>query len=123
MTRATTGWRRIRGLMAALVLAVLVLGPGMDAYVCRDEGVPSATAASSAVVAAQDAAIHTDAGHAEDGDGLGPCAHGHCHPVFFTSPHSAQIGEAKAVTQRLLPPQASVVRSDMQFGLMRPPRA
>lgn len=110
--------------MAALVLTVLAFGPSIDAYVCRDEGIASVTAGSAADVAQAHAdGVHTDGAHTEHGDGQGPCAHGHCHPVFFTSPLPAQIREARAVAQRPALPQASIVLSDLQFGLMRPPRA
>jgi 4-hydroxyphenylpyruvate dioxygenase-like putative hemolysin len=111
--------------MAALMLAVLAFGSSIDAYVCRAEAIPPATASSSADEAAQHAeALHAHAFPSEHDDGEGPCVHGHCHhAIFFVDTPPVQIGQAGAVPQRLSPRRTSVALSDLQFGLMRPPRA
>lgn len=125
MNKAIAAWRGIGGLMAALILAVLAFGPSIDAYVCQGEAVHPAVAASSAGEAVQHAeALHAHAFPAAHDDGEGPCVHGHCHhAIFFADTPPVQIGQAGAVPQRLSPRRTSVALSDLQFGLMRPPRA
>jgi hypothetical protein len=107
--------------LAALVLTVLTLGPGLDGLLCKDEG--SLSAAAADMPAAQ---VSSADGHSEPADeGAGVCVHGHCHhaaPYVPTSPEAAET------PQDLLgvahpPPRDRVPTSDPKFGLMRPPRA
>lgn len=123
MARTSTWWRRLGTALAALVLTVLTLGPGLDGLICRDDGGLSASAAEMAVSAA-------DAHELEHGRDAGPCVHGacvhgHCH---HGGPYVA-ADFAVAETQHDLrrtgqsPPRGRVPISDPQFGLMRPPRA
>lgn len=107
--------------LAALVLAVLTLGPGLDGLLCKDEG--RIGAASAELPATQVSSVD---GHSDPPDGgPGVCAHGHCHhaaPYVPASPAAAEdpldlLGPAHAL------PRYRAPRPDPTFGLRRPPRA
>ena len=120
MSRTGKGWRAIGGLLAVLVLAVLTFGSSLDAYVCRGEGVLTVAAADAAAGAHSAQAPAAD--HHSDSDDA--CVHGHCHHgSAFVSAQPATYGALARSAHRLIPGRAPVVLSDLQFGLMRPPRA
>jgi hypothetical protein len=107
--------------LAALVLTVLTLGPGLDNLLCRDEGGLSAMAAEAPAPA-----VSPDDGHSELTDeGVGVCVHGHCHhaaPYVPASPAAAENPQ-DLLSIAHPPPRDRVPTSDPKFGLMRPPRA
>ena len=77
--RAFRTWaRRIGGGAVALVLALLVLAPSLDAVTCAADGISPVVAAgpASAVTAAPVGAAAADL---HDLDAPGPCIHGHAH--------------------------------------------
>lgn len=119
MTGLSTWWRRAGGLLAALVLTVLTFGPGLDTYICRDEGGMSAAAAEQAV-AVQDETSSAE-GHEK---ALGACVHGHCHhSAAYTAGEVELTQEQPFLGDKHAVPQVAVRSSDPKFGLMRPPRA
>jgi hypothetical protein len=110
--------------LAALVLAVLTLGPGLDGLLCRDEGGLSAAAATLAV-AAEAGPDGQDEDHTPGPPHQDACLHGHCH---HASPY---VDAARVATDR--PPRLAAVDHALQpasppasqptSGLKRPPRA
>lgn len=126
MTGYSTWWRRLGGLLAALVLVVLALGPGLDTMVCGGEGGMSAAAAES-VGADHSTAVSADIGHAGDQDhdqGLDPCIHGHCHHSAAYVPIGlGAVPEAQVLPARHVIALATVTALDRKFQLKRPPRA
>lgn len=124
MARISAWWRRLGTALAALVLTVLTLGPGLDGLICRDEGGLSASAAEMVVAAGVDS---HEPDHGLDGGPCvhGPCVHGHCHhggPYVATDLAAAETLHDLTRAGRA-PPRGRVPTSDPQFGLMRPPRA
>jgi hypothetical protein len=121
MARTSPWWRKVGMALAALVMTVLTFGPSLDSIVCQDErGLSAAAAEQPMTQAGPDVDV---AGH--DNEGLGACAHGHCHhggayvsvaPVAAETRHDL-TGAAHAL------PRERVPTSDPKFGLMRPPRA
>lgn len=106
--------------LAALVLTVLAVGPGLDRLICRDEAGMSAAAAEWIVT---DEVEANDTKHVSNEGGA--CLHGHCH-------HSAPFAVAIPVAADAPMVQASSVHrlardrvgtSDPKFGVERPPRA
>lgn len=119
MARTSPWWRKVGMALAALVLTVLTLGPGLDGLVCRDEGSLSAVAAELPAAAADDVAPEP----LEEGPGI--CVHGHCH---HSAPYVSATPAANALSVPLLAVAHPFVRdrvptSDPKFGLIRPPRA
>ena len=118
MARTPPWWRKIGMALAALVLAVLTLGPGLDGLVCRDEG--------GAVAAAPIAAEAASDGHSGSADqGADICVHGHCHhsaPYVPSALASVETRDHLTGDAHLLA-RARIPTSDPKFGLMRPPRA
>lgn len=126
MRGLVSSWRACGGLLVALVLAVLVMGPSLDALLCRDDAAAHAVAGATGqdLLAAQDAPADAD----DDGDDdAGPCVHGHCH-------HGASVGAPPAIaiaiadrasgTGTLHPlVEVSLPPGQSPFGLDRPPRA
>lgn len=110
----------VRWLVAALLVAVLSLGPSVDALVCGDDLGMNAAAAETTILAGQ--SVNTPA----DDHGSAPadvCIHGHCHhfapfvPIDDPTVMASDLPSANHVLGR------SVVRkTDPQFGLKRPPR-
>ncbi|MGA0605274.1 hypothetical protein ACO2Q0_04665 [Phenylobacterium sp. VNQ135] len=121
MARTSSWWRKVGMALAALVLAVLTLGPGLDGLLCQDEGGLSAVAAE--MPAAEASAADDHSGPRDEGSGV--CVHGHCHhaaPCVSASPAATEqpcnpIGVAHPL------PRDRAPTSDPKFGLMRPPRA
>lgn len=112
--------------LAALVLSLLTLAPGLDGLLCREDGGLQAVAAerqAGAVTLVAVTADHRDTGAA--GDGRGVCLYGHCHhatPCVGESPAAAEAPVRLAAVDHLVP-QAVEPASEPTFGLMRPPRA
>ena len=94
MARTSPWWRKVGMALAALVLTVLTLGPGLDGLLCRDDGSFSAVAAELPVAAAAD---KIDPGPLDEGPGV--CVHGHCH-------HSAPFVPATPAASELSAPPA-----------------
>lgn len=119
MPHSSSWWRRLGAALSALVLAVLVLGPSLDAIICHDDLSMSAAAAEALT---ERAAPHQDRSD-HGGDGLA-CVHGHCHhgsayaPVAFAA---VEGREALRAEHKLF--RVRVEISDPKFGLKRPPRA
>ena len=114
-------WRKVGMVLAALVLTVLTLGPGLDGRICRDEGSLSAVAAELPVAAAP----ADDAGPPPLDEGRGICIHGHCHHSAPYVPATLAAGELSAPLLAVAHPfvRNRVPISDPKFGLIRPPRA
>lgn len=112
--------------LAALVLGLLTLAPGLDGLLCREDDGLLAVAAerqAGAVTLAAVTADHRDAAAAAEG--LGVCLYGHCHhttPCVGEGPAAVEAPVRLAVVDHLLP-QAVAPASEPTFGLMRPPRA
>jgi hypothetical protein len=104
--------------LAALVVAVLAFGPGLDGLVCGEEGGMAAAAAEHSPAAASG---HSTGGHADDD--LGACVHGHCHHAASQAPPVTIAAAGPALTRdRHGLRRARVATSDPKFGLLRPPR-
>lgn len=124
MAGRSTWWRRLGGLLAALVLAVLTMGPSLDALICGGEDGMSAAAAVQTVDS--DHAVAVEDGHGQsphDGD-LTPCMHGHCHHGAPYVPAALSDAEEPSVlTDGHDLDRVTVVTSDRHFQLKRPPRS
>ncbi|MCR5880080.1 hypothetical protein [Phenylobacterium sp. J367] len=107
--------------LAALVLTVLTLGPGLDGLLCRDEGSLSAVAAEMPIADA--AADHLDPRPLDERPGI--CVHGHCHHSAPYVPATPPASELSAPLLAVAHPfvRDRVPTSDPKFGLIRPPRA
>ena len=117
MTRGRNAWRSLGTTLAVLVLAVIAFSPGIERLICHDDGSPAAAGEQWAgVVQADDA--HDD--H-EDGD----CVHGHCHHASAWVPLSLAVSKEPAAhpLPSGAPPPVRLPVSNLQFDLMRPPRA
>jgi hypothetical protein len=118
MTGQGTWWRRLGGGLVALVLCVLTLGPNLDLCVCAES--PSAS-----VNVVMDTVTSAASDFEEQTPGHGACQPGTCHHcapcglVGAASLLRAQVspGERHVLLQETTP------RTDLQFGLIRPPRA
>lgn len=118
MVRRWRGWNRLGAALTALILTVFAFGPALDILACRDAA--GAVASLQSIVAEAD---HGSADHSHDaGDA---CAHGHCHHGGGSMPAlpAAAEGPARLTAIAQTPPRARVPTADLQFGLMRPPRA
>lgn len=118
MVRTPSWWRRFGAALAALVVAVLAFGPGLDGLVCSDEGGLAAAAAELSTTVAPD---HSNAGHSDDDRSA--CVHGHCHHAAASAPATT----VASVTPATLRDRHGLIRarvptSDPKFGLLRPPR-
>jgi len=121
MARTSPWWRKVGMALAALVLTVLTLGPGLDGLICRDEGSLSAVAAELPLAASP----ADDAGPAPLDERPGICVHGHCHHSAPYVPATLAAGELSAPLLAVAHPfvRNRVPISDPKFGLIRPPRA
>ncbi|HKR88789.1 MAG TPA: hypothetical protein VJS38_11505 [Phenylobacterium sp.] len=122
MLRLATLVRRLGGLVAAVVLAVLALGPAVDAALCGGEDIASAGGRPTVESAAVSAVSHLDpARHAERADA---CSHGHCH---HAAPSTLEDGVEALTTltrrDRIAVLQVDLPRPRLSFDLDRPPRA
>lgn len=121
MAGASTWARSLRGMIAALLLAVLTLGPSVDALICGDEAGAAAAAAEVQTVIVQATPDTPD----DHGSGMSDvCIHGHCHHY---APFVPILGAGEQAT---IEPsaqhdwwQTTIRKSDPHFGLKRPPRA
>lgn len=124
MTGLTAWWGEMGRLLAAqclavAALAVLGLGPAVDAAVCQGEA-PTAAAHLDADHAGA-AQAEPEHGHA---DGADACAHGHCHHAAPYVPTAVLAASAPSAARgRVSLADASVRVAGRQFGLDRPPRA
>jgi hypothetical protein len=115
-------WRRkIGNALAALVVTLLVFGPGLDGLICNDDFGPVAAAAAAEMVVADSTA---DSHAPVDRDGCGPSIHCHCH---HGPSHVAVVSDAAALSdatgEARLPTRERPAVLDRQFQLIRPPRA
>lgn len=106
------------GIMAALialVVAVFVLIPTVDAAACAVELEPAHAAAS----------VAEDGGDLpSDPEDHAICSHGHCHHSGTAMPSSPQfVTVTTVVTSKLLRPTDEPLASRAASGLERPPRA
>jgi len=105
--------------LAALVVAVLAFGPGLERMVCGDESGLAADAAELSDAAATP--DHSTTGHHDDD--LGACVHGHCHHVAAHAPAVTIAAAEPAFTRdRQGVRRGRVATTDPKFGLLRPPR-
>ena len=122
MASVLAWWRRLGSTLMAGAMALLMLGPTLDAVTCFDETMPAAVAQSADGVALADGAGSSDRHHPDDPQGF--CSHGHCHhagqyvPAQGDAP--APPGPA-AEPHRVL--RAAALASLAPSGLERPPRA
>lgn len=118
MVRTPSWWRRLGAALAALVVAVLAFGPGLDGLVCGDEAGVAVAAELPATSVAPD---HGHVGHSDDERGA--CVHGHCHHAAAYAQATTVASAAPAVLRdRHGVIRARVLTSDPKFGLLRPPR-
>lgn len=117
-------WRRLGGLLAAAVVALLVVGPGIDTIICAGEDVVAVGAPDHGLrlnAAADDHHSPTAPGTV---DHTGACPHGHCHHIAADRAACAVAElDAPGTLARLPIPQARGLDSDLLYGLERPPRA
>lgn len=106
------------GIMAALlalVVAVFVLIPTVDAAACVVELEPAHATAS----------VDGDGDEQPtDADGHAVCSHGHCHHGGTTvpsSPHQSEVNTPVAASP--LRPSSDVLKSRVPSGPKRPPRS
>jgi hypothetical protein len=119
MDSSRTWWRKLGTALAALVLAVLVFGPGLDGIVCQEDAMPSAAAADVQI------APSSLEGQGPASDKMpGVCFHGHCHHSSpFLSGGAAVTVASNLSGKPQRPARSNLVLSDRQFELIRPPRA
>ena len=117
-------WQRLYRAIFALAVALLVLGPTIDSFLCQAE-IPAIGPFHTQSVEA--ASVDQDGGHHKGGSLLdqdGICAHGHCHHgVQYITAVYSRVTEPSQQVARLylntnLPPS-----DDHRLGLKRPPRA
>ena len=122
MTSRSTWTGGVRWLAAVLLVAVLSLGPGVDAIICgNDIGLSSAAAVAPAVAGQTMSAPHD---HQLGSDGADVCIHGHCHHngPFVPSQNAGDLMVREARAEHAAE-RATVRASDLHFALKRPPRA
>ncbi len=117
MGRKLTAWRRFGAVFAALVLAVLALGPSLESALCADEAPAAAEAAAFLLVSETD--------HADDHGRADGCVHGHCHhgAPYAPEPATSTAPSLVYAAARLTPGEDAAPPAGRQFDLMRPPRA
>lgn len=117
----------LRTFVTALLLAVMVLVPVIDAFVCSMDDVPAASlapmpeAAPQALAQAATLAEHGSQEHPQDSEQAHEaCAHGHCHHAFALarSPAMALLNQHGSA----LPSTQAMHASTLADGLKRPPR-
>ena len=104
--------------LVALIVAVFVIAPGVDAAECGSE---------PTFGSAQIEAVHTPDdghGHGEDG-GLphGACAHGHCHHASGALPGVQSTPSPLNTAALAARPRDDLHASRAVEGLLRPPRS
>lgn len=112
---------RLRSTVAALLVAVLVIVPVVDAFACSFESDGEHAAAVGDDHAAS--ATHDDAGKGGVPDGThGVCAHNHCHHSSANLFFSATVGydTTRSLQAAFLDPLHAL---GVYEGLMRPPRS
>lgn len=115
MKRLSTQWRRWAGALTACLLAVLVLGPALDAVVCEQDG------AVVSVISGVQTDHQPDGRHSEP---AGVCVHGHCHQAFSEAPAIQTAVASTRADPQIYPMTPERVRvTNRQFKLIRPPRA
>lgn len=119
----SAGWTgAVRWLVAAMFVAVLSLSPTIDSLLCgNDLSVGSAAAAESIVLGDQAITFPQD-DHGTAATDV--CVHGHCHHFapFVPAQDVATVGlHLQRFRQDL--DRDAVPKSDLHFGLKRPPRA
>lgn len=121
MASFSTWTRAVRWLAVALLVAVLSLGPSVDALVCGNDGSLSAAAAEAPTVAGQSFAAPED--QHQGSDIADVCIHGHCHHYAPFVPLNGD-GDflAKGIRSQHDLERGDIRTSDPHFGLKRPPR-
>lgn len=115
MARLWTAWRGAGGLMVALVIAVLAMGPGVDAFFCGGEDEPHAASTVAS-------AAHAD-GQDHDHAAGEVCIHGHCHHPASGAAALELVAVPSAVPAPRHDLNLGAVRvTDRQFALDRVPR-
>jgi len=113
-------WRRVTGVLAALVLAVMLSAPALAAATCADQSV------TAAVSIDQTDDAHADADQFDTGpceDGCGPCVHCHCSHAGGYAPAAVTAASSPPTSaERHAMAQAPAPTSVLVFGLKRPPR-
>jgi len=121
MTGPKTWWRKLGGLMAICLTAMLLAGPSLEAFICKDDGsVPaaSATAEGEVVLIAE----HETSDRSDCGPAI--CQHGHCHHGVQFALTGAEGATALGSRAEIhLPPSQARHDSRSPSGLERPPRA
>lgn len=117
-----TWTRKLGGLVAVWLMALMFVGPTLDTVVCVDDGQPAAV--SSDLIKA-DTTASADHGKSDrDQTVAAVCVHGHCHhgvnlgltvPIARTAPVPMVVSHGLA--------GSSVYASLFPSGLERPPRA
>lgn len=120
MTSPSAWSGALRWLAAALLVAVLSLGPSVDSLICGNDLGSGAVAAEVPTQADQAVTAPLDDHSSAPAD---VCIHGHCHhfapfvPIEGVSGVGADLPSAKHVLGR-----SAVRKTDPHFGLKRPPR-
>lgn len=121
MVQGGSWWQRLGGALAACMIALLILGPLADSFVCLTDETATATATVAAVdIFASSTPVDTD--HKRGDPGL--CAHGHCHHgASFALASAGPDGALSALNDRLSPRRAAALISIATQRLDDPPRA
>jgi len=121
MARLATWWRGAGGVFAVLLLAVMLSAPVAAAAACADEA-PAASVAADSLGDGQVSPEPSDTGPCEDG--CGPCVHCQCHHGGASIAAEVMLSESLQTDRaRHVLAEASAPRSNLTFGLKRPPRA
>lgn len=124
MAGRMTWWRKLGGLLAALVVAVFTMGPGLDTLICGGDGGINAVAAVQTASADHTASVEDGHGQPSQDQSLGVCMHGHCHHGALYVPDTLPTAEAPlAVPNGHDLVRATGTTSDRHFQLKRPPRS
>jgi hypothetical protein len=112
-------WRhlhpRVRAALFAVLAALFVAVPALDAMACGADGV----SAEASTQIENGAPGHADA----DRDVHGLCAHGHCHPGGADVPRGSGVPAALELTaEARLPARTTPPHSTAPNNLERPPK-
>lgn len=112
---------RLRSTIAALLVAVLVIVPVVDAFACSLESKAEHVAAAADDHSPSSPHDETGKGDAPDGS-HGVCAHNHCHHSSANLAYNAAVGyDTPRVVRFSL--HDTALASGLSEGLMRPPRS
>jgi hypothetical protein len=108
----------MRGVLAAFLFVVLMVGPSLDSVMCAADDLQSPPAAQATLASVD----HGSKPHQTGAPGS--CAHGHCHPgASILDPAIGPLAAVETVSMRLFPSTAAALASQPPSRLEDPPRA